>query len=470
MSFNTGLSGLRAAQSDLNVTGNNIANSNTVGFKQSRAEFGDVYAASLSGSSSRNAGSGVLLQQVAQNFTQGSISFTQRPLDLAINGKGFFILDDGGARSYTRAGVFGVDKDGSIRSNTGGGLIGYAANSSGTIDQGNERVLRIEAFNLPPNPTSRVDMQFNLDASVAAPDATLYPEFNPADARTYNHASSLTIYDSEGIPHIATLYYRKDQPDPGIEQGLNNDWFVWVSIDGTLVNDNPANAGSTPSAIAPLDPNGNDTAFRIQFDLSGRLNTSPPPGFVTRFVIEDWAPAISNQNLLGTNAEPAGPNGGAATPVFNGLVDTGFSDFAVELTGSTQFGDVFNIGVQRQDGYGPGQLVGTEISPSGVLFARYTNGQSLTLGQIVLADFPNLQGLTPIGNTNWSQSFESGQAVAGIAGSGAFGALQSGALEESNVDLSEELVGLIIAQRNFQANAKTIETNNAITQTVINIR
>jgi flagellar hook protein FlgE len=470
MSFQSGLSGLRAANSDLNITGNNIANSSTVGFKQSRAEFGDVYAASLGDSGSRAIGSGVLLQNVAQQFTQGNISFTQRPLDLAINGRGFFILSDGGARTYTRAGYFGIDKDGLVVHSTGANLIGYAADPDGNIDQGNEVPLRIDAFNLPPNRTTDVQIGLNLDASSATPDAVAFPTFDPDDQRTFNHASSMTVYDSEGIPHVATMYFRKDVPNPALELGLNNDWFVWVEIDGTLVNNNPANGGSTPSAVAPLDPNGDDTAYRIQFNTDGTFNSAPPAGFVTQLVIDDWTPAQQIQTVNNSNAEPSGPNGGSAAPIFNGIVDVGFSDFKIDIAQSSQFGDEFNINFLRQDGYGPGQLVGTEISEAGILFARYTNGQALTLGQVLMADFQNLQALSPVGGTAWAESFESGQPIPGTAGVGAFGTLESGALEDSNVDISEELVDLIIAQRNFQANAKTIETATAVTQTVINLR
>lgn len=459
MSFNTGLSGLRAATSDLNVTGNNIANAGTIGFKQSRAEFGDVYAASLTGSGA--VGSGVLLQQVAQQFTQGNISLTERDLDVAINGRGFFILNNGGERTYTRAGVFGVDKDGYVVSNTGGRLVGYAANAVGQVDLGNEVDLRIEAFNLQPNKTSRTRVGFNLDAAAAAPDAALYPTFDPTDQNTFNFASSVTIYDSEGIPHIATMYFRKDDPDPAIETGVNNDWFMWLAIDGALVNGgNPAN-----TTDSPLDPNGDHSAFLVRFDENGRLDAG-----TNRFVIDDWVPARQIQSNFGSNAEPLGPLGGAATPTYNGVVDDDTSDFVLDISGSTQYGDDFNVESVNQDGFAPGQLVGTDISENGVLFARYTNGQSQILGQIILADFQNPQGLTPIGNTQWAESFESGQPTRGLATAGVFGSLQAGALEDSNVDISEELVNLIIAQRNFQANAKTIETNNAITQTVINIR
>ncbi len=459
MSFNTGLSGLRAATSDLNVTGNNIANAGTTGFKQSRAEFGDVYAASLTGAST--IGSGVMLQQVAQQFTQGNIALTQRDLDVAINGRGFFILNNGGERTYTRAGVFGVDKDGYVVSNTGGRLVGYAANSAGQVDLGNEVDLRIEAFKLQPNKTSEVKLGFNLDASAAAVDAALYPEFDPADQSTFNFASSVTLYDSEGIAHVGTMYFRKDQPNPAIETGVNNDWYMWLAIDGELVNGgNPTNP-----ATSPLDPNGDHSAFRVRFNEDGTLNPA-----TNQFVIDDWVPARQIQSVFDSNAEPWGPLGGAASPNYNGVVDAETSDFVLDISGSTQFGDDFNIDAVSQDGFGPGQLVGTDISENGILFARYTNGQSQVLGQIILADFRNPQGLTALGNTQWAESYASGQPTRGVATAGTFGAPQAGALEDSNVDISEELVNLIVAQRNFQANAKTIETNNAITQTVINIR
>ena len=463
MSFNTGLSGLRAATTDLNVTGNNIANASTVGFKESRTEFGDVYASSLAGSGATVTGSGVLIQNVAQQFTQGTLSFTERSLDVAINGRGFFVLDSGGERTYTRSGVFGIDKEGFVTNNTGGKLVGYAATADGEIDLGNETQLRIQAFNLPPNQTTEVQVGFNLDASIAAVDPALFPTFDPDDQRTFNHASSFTAFDSEGIPHVVTMYHRKDQPGL-IEQvpPINNDWYVWVEIDGTLVNNNPANAADL---AMPLDQNGDNTAFKISFNNDGTLDPT-----TNRLVIDDWVPAAGIQTVFGSNAEPFGPQGGAAAPVFDGLVTEDTSDFVIDVTGSTQFGDDFAIDFLRQDGFGPGNLVGTEIAENGTLFARYTNGQSLTLGQILLADFPNSSGLTPIGNSLWGESFESGQPVPGLASVGAFGTLQAGALEESNVDISEQLVKLIVAQRNFQANAKTIETNNTITQTVINIR
>ncbi len=459
MSFNIGLSGLRAATSDLNVTGNNIANASTTGFKQSRAEFGDVYASSLSGG--RNVGSGVLVQQVAQQFTQGNIALTQRDMDAAISGRGFFILNNGGERTYTRSGIFGVDKDGYVVSNAGGRLVGYAANSFGQVELGNEVDLRIDTFRQQPNKTSEVRAAFNLDAYAPSPNPARFPDFNPNDQNTFNYASSIAVYDSEGIPHVATMYFRKDAPDPAIETGVNNDWFMWLAIDGALVNTgNPAN-----STASPLDPNGDHSAFVLRFDETGQLDPT-----TRRFVIDDWVPAYQIQNSFGSNAEPIGPLGGAGSPTYNGIVDENTSDFVLDISSSTQFGDEFNVATTSQDGYPPGQLTGTDISENGILFARFTNGKSQVLGQILLADFRNPQGLAPIGATQWAESFESGQPVRGVATTGMFGSLQAGALEDSNVELSEELVNLIIAQRNFQANAKTIETNNTITQAVINIR
>lgn len=464
MSFATGLSGLRAATADLNTTGHNIANSSTIGFKRSRAEFGDVYAASLGDSGAQVIGSGVLLQKIAQQFDQGTITYTQRSLDVAINGRGFFILDDNGARSYSRAGIFGIDKDGYVTHNNGGQLVGYAANSDGDIDLGNETTLRIEAFNLPPNQTTSVEMGVNLDATLAAPDPTGNPNFDPDDQDSYNHASSLTVYDSEGLPHIATLYFRKDQPDPALDAGNNNDWYVYVEIDGALVNTTTTDPGTGEPGIDTDNDGVADTwsAFSIQFDELGQLDSTISGN--GQLLIEDWVPAVQIQADLDSNAEPAGPG----TTV--GVLDPDSSEFLIDLNGSTQYGDDFNIDFIRQDGYGPGNLVGTEIAENGTLFARYTNGQALTLGQILLADFPNPQGLTPLGDTTWGESFTSGAPVPGLATTGAFGALNAGALEDSNVDISEELVNLILAQRNFQSNAKTIETNNAITQTIINLR
>lgn len=412
MTFNTALSGLRAANTDLEVTGNNIANASTVGFKKSRAEFGDVYANSLIGSGGNSAGSGVLVTDVAQQFDQGNVSFTDNALDLAINGTGFFVLQEpSGAPAYTRAGYFGLDSDGFIVSNTGARLQGLAADANGTITGGTESPLQINTGNLAPQSTSLVDLEFNLDSRETAPVVA----FDPTVPESFNSSTSLTIYDSRGESHVMTNYFVKD----GV---TDNTWQMYTYVD---------------DIYAVAAPGG----FELTFGTDGILtSTAPSP-----LAIDDWNPT----------------NGAAVSPA---------SDFTVAILGSTQFGSDFTVSDVDQDGFAPGQLSGVEIDDSGIIFARYTNGEAQTLGQVVLASFDNVQGLSPLGNSTWAESFESGIPAIGVPQSGSLGAVQAGALEESNVDLSEELVRLIIAQRNYQANAKTIETADTVTQAVINLR
>jgi flagellar hook protein FlgE len=424
MAFNTALSGLRAASSDLEITGNNIANASTTGFKQSRAEFGDVYAASLSGSGGSVIGSGVLLQEVKQEFTQGAINFTDRPLDMAINGRGFFILSDSGEQVYSRAGIFGLDTEGYIVSNTGNRLQGYAADAQGNIQSGALTDLQVANTGIDPRKTGILDIAFNLDANQVPP--ALGP-FDATDQNTFNHATSTSVFDSLGIPHVMSQYF--------VKTAVPNEWEMYVQIDGVDVG-NVANGGA-------------GVPFTVPFNSNGTLDT----GAIGSIIIDTWDP--------GTGAD-VGAAGALPLP--------SNSNFEISVSSSTQFGSDFSVASINQDGFAAGQLTGIEVSENGVVFARFTNGESLSFGKVILADFANIEGLSPLGETQWAESFESGVFVPGEALTGTFGAIQSGALEDSNVDLSEELVRLIIAQRNFQASAKTIETSNAITQTVINIR
>jgi flagellar hook protein FlgE len=414
MTFNTALSGLRAASEDLAVTGNNIANASTVGFKRSRAEFGDVYAVSLVGGGGTAAGNGVVVQEIAQQFGQGNISFTDNSLDLAISGGGFFILSDQGAETFSRAGYFSLDSSGFIVSNNNSRLQGYGADATGTIQTGILTDLKIPTSDITPSPTSAVDINFNLDSR----EAPITAPFVATDASTWNSSTSLTVYDSQGNPHVMSNYFVKT---------ADNTWRQHVEIDGTNV--------ITAGAFA-------NPYFEYSFNSDGTLASSLPAPTLT---IDTWNP----------------PGGSDQSPT---------SNFTLDIGTSTQFGSDFNIASIDQDGFAPGRLAGVEVDKSGVLFARYTNGEALTLGQVVLGNFDNVQGLTPLGDSTWAQSFESGTPVRGVPQSGSLGALQSGALEESNVNLSEELVHLIIAQRNFQANAKTIETADTVTQAIINIR
>ncbi len=410
MSFNTALSGLRAASSNLSVTGNNIANASTTGFKQSRTEFGDVYANSILGTGARTPGSGVLVNAISQQFSQGNISITNNSLDLAVNGSGFFILSNQGSPSYTRNGTFGLDNQGYITASNGARLQGFAASPSGQILSGALSDVRIQTSDIAPNATSEVNMRFNLDSGSAVPAVA---PFDTADPNTYNWSTAATIYDSLGNSHVLTSYYVKGTP---VAPATDTPWAVHTDLDSSGV---AHNIGT------------------LTFNSSGAL-TAPASGALA----DTWT-----------------PTGGAAA-----------MNYSMDFSGSTQFGSESTVTSLDQDGYAPGRLSGVRIDDTGIVFANYTNGQALVLGQVALANFANPQGLAPIGNTAWNETFSSGQPVVGAPQTGSRGALQSGALEDSNVDLSSELVNLIIAQRDYQANAKTIETSNAVTQTIINLR
>lgn len=467
MAFNIGLSGLRAATSDLNVTGNNIANAGTVGFKQSRAEFADLYASSMLGSGSNPIGSGVLLSDVSQLFNQGNINYTQNSLDLAINGSGFFRTSNNGDISYTRAGYFGTDREGYIVNNFGHNLQGYGVDANGNLQNGIISNLRVETASQAPRATGTITQPFNLnstesvpvlrqsaydlsiagavdpdnptqaeiDTALAAANAT----FSPTDPTSYNRSTSVNIYDAQGNAHSFTQYF--------VKTGANS-WDVKILVDGR----NPLD----PASTQPL-------SAAVTFDAAGKLQAIDPNGLSAGLSLDPdgsinmngWIPAAP------TNAE-------GTTWAANGSAASAAVKF--DFRGSTQFNSTFAVASLNQDGYSTGELSGLEIDETGVLFARYTNGQTKVQGQLVLANFANMQGLTPVGKTAWVQSSASGEPVIGTPMSGTLGSLQSGALEDSNVELSDQLVNLIVAQRNYQANAKTIETESAITQTIINLR
>ncbi len=418
MPFRSALSGINAASEELKVIGNNIANAGTTGFKQSRAEFADVYAAT-EGGSSNSIGAGVRLAAVTQQFGQGNIGFTDNKLDLAINGRGFFILDENGTRSYTRAGSFQVDRDGYVVNNANQKLIVNNADEQGNIT-GAVGPLRLDNANIQPNATDMIDVGVNLDSSQKPP--TTAP-FDPEVPNSFNHSTSLTIYDSLGTAHLATMYYVKGaQP---------NEWQTYLFVDGK-----DARGAQQP-------PYSADT---LMFDGAGALasinGTPVPPG------------TIQYDNIqIGNGADPLNltVNLLSATPI-------------------TQFGSRFNVSSLKQNGFTSGRLSGFDINDQGIIKARYSNGQSKVIGQVSLADFKNPQGLRPLGDTSWAESYSSGPALVGTPGSGSLGVLQSGALENSNVNLTEQLVNMIHAQRNFQANAQMISTADTITQTVINIR
>lgn len=406
MSFRIPLSGMNAATADLNVTSNNIANANTTGFKQSRAEFGDVFPVSAYGLSKNTIGAGVRLSQVAQQFDQGNVEFSGKALDLAISGQGFFTLSNQGSSVYSRAGNFGADRDGFVVNPSGHRLQVYLPNASGAgFDTGRMSDLQLATGDSPPRATGDVQVGSNLPANAAVPTIT---PFDPTDPSTYNQTTSLTVYDSLGAAHTQSLHF--------VKTANPNEWELHSSIDGV-------------STGAPTT---------LQYSDTGALVT-PTNGQVT-------LPPFTLTN-------------GAAPLAIN-----------LDLGGSTQYGDSFGVSSIVQDGYTTGRLTGIEVSSTGVVNARYTNGVSNPLGQVAMTNFANPQGLQPLGDNGWAETFESGQPRRGAAGSSEFGLVQGGALEASNVDLTAQLVNMITAQRNFQANAQMISTQDQITQTVINIR
>lgn len=416
MPFRTALSGLIASGTDLRVIGNNVANAGTVGFKKSRAEFADVYAVSNLGGSGNAIGAGVRVSAVTQQFTQGNVEFTDNSFDLAISGQGFFRLSDNGAIIYSRAGMFQVDRDGYIVNSADQRLTALQADAAGNIT-GALGDLRLNTADIAPNATAMIEVGVNLDADAQIIPAL--PVFDPTDSLSYNNSTSLTVYDSLGASHLASFYYRKTG---------TNTWDSYLFVDGQDVT----------GAVAP--PYG---ANALSFDAFGNL-IAPAGGTVTY-------PAFTPTPLTG------------AAPL-NITVDY------AGATPSTQYGGNFSVNALTQDGYATGRLIGVNIDDTGVVLTRYSNGQSSVLGQVALANFANPQGLQQMGDTNWAETFDSGAALVGAPGTSSLGLIQSGALEGSNVDLTEQLVTMITAQRNFQANAQVISTADAITQTIINIR
>ncbi|BFM06691.1 flagellar hook protein FlgE [Halioxenophilus aromaticivorans] len=419
MPFNVALSGIRAAAMDLEVTGNNISNASTIGFKESRTEFGDVYANSLFGSGAFQVGSGVRVTDVAQQFDQGNLAYTENELDLAISGEGFFIQEIGGERSYTRDGTFSLDENGFVLSNSGGVIQGFGADEDGNI-VGVLTDLQISTENIEPMQSDTVDWRLNFDAEQEPPVTTV---FDPADATSYNSATSVTIYDSLGVSHTLTQYF--------VQAGSTadrTDWQAYSYIDGEA---------------AVVDAAGDPQSSLITFDSTGQLVAVDGVDGNTEIIIPDWAP------IEATDPER--------------------TTLTVDYMGSSQYASDFGVTDVTQDGYTTGRMSGLEINDSGIIFARFTNGQARVIGQIALAEFTNNNGLEPTGTNSWSETYSSGEPNIGSPGSAVLGYINSGALEESNTDLTEQLVQLIIAQRNYQANSKTIETADQITQTIINI-
>ncbi len=413
MAFQSGLSGLNAASQYLDVIGNNVANSSTVGFKQSRILFTDVYANSLNGSGASQVGIGTKVAAVEQDFTQGAISTTSNPLDIAVTGKGFFRLSDNGTLSYARNGQFHLDNAGFVVTAENLNVTGYTVDASGAIVAAAPAPMQVSNAQLPPTPTSSFRITLNLDSTKNPPSTAVFDETDPS---SYNDSTSGSVIDSLGNSHVFTLFFVKTAT-PG-------QWDLHSSVDGTAL----ANVDLGAGAGSPIN---------LNFDTSGVLTTAMPIAGVGLTV-----------------------GGGAVTPL----------NFRLDFSGTSQFGASFAVNSLVQDGFTSGRLAGFNVSATGIMIGNYTNGQSRNLGQFVLSNFSVPRGLTPLGGGRWGETSDSGMPVVAAPGSGELGAIQSSATENSNVDLTVELVNMITAQRVYQANAQTIKTQDQVLQTLVNLK
>ena len=459
MSFNIALSGVAAAQKDLDVTANNIANVNTVGFKESRAEFGDVYATSLLAGSKTKVGDGVLTQDVAQQFSQGSLQFTNTALDLAITGNGFFAtVPDETSRdfSFTRAGQFKLNDDNYVVNSNGDLLLGFPVNSDGTsssVTLSTTEPVLIPDSSGSPAQTSEVDIRMNLPASDAGVEAA---QFDPEDPSTYNAATSVTVYDSLGDSHVMTYYFVKDD-------SATNEWYVATAVDDQLVNlQNEDGTTSTPGDVGVHSlgtATGNDvTAAKLIFSDGG--------DFVG---IENPDGSTNPDYTLNTVALSSVLSNGA-DPTQEITIDFNLDPTEATVNEPTQYASAFEVTSLEQDGLPVGRLTGIDIGPDGLVRATFSNGTSEPITRVALVRFANEQGLTQQSSTEWKESILSGEALAGEATTGTYGEINSSALEQANVNLTTELIDMIIAQRNFQANSRALEVNNSLNQTILNIR
>ena len=497
MSFNIALSGLKSAQKDLDVTANNISNVNTFGFKESRAEFADVYSSSIFSNSKTSNGEGVLINDVAQQFTQGSLLFTSNSLDMAVSGGGFFALtNDLLSRdiSYTRSGAFKLDAENYIVNSNGNYLQGFPVNTDGSVKSvslSTTNPVQIPDTAGAPSQTSNIDMAYNLDSNAIPLDPM---QFDPNDTDTFTSSTSTVIYDSLGNSRIASVYFVKSS-DPttvqstslgaadGVAGGGNgfvgglasipvseqtnaNSWLMFATVTDETgatipvdLEDNVIRSGGTGVGF---ENNYGQRGMLLQFDNSG----SVVPG---TFPVPKTERLGSPSSIASTTITPVpvAPYDGASA-ITNGADEDQL--FSITMSNLSQFSSPFEVSALSQDGKTVGRLTGVTIGTDGLIEAKYSNGDSVPVTKIMLARFANEQGLTQVGNTSWTESQSSGQPLAGEADSGTFGQIRSGTLEQSNTNLTTELVDLITAQRNYQANSRALEVNSTITQTILQIR
>lgn len=454
MGFQQGLSGLNAASRALDVISNNVANANTVGFKQAQAQFADVFANSLNGGGGGNAvGIGTQVAAIAQLFTQGNITTTNNPLDTAINGNGFFRLSNNGAITYSRNGQFSLNRNGEIVNAQGLNVTGYLADTNGVLSTGAAVPLRINTADIAPQQTDNVTAVLNLDSRELVPGTQLPvatpPVINPVafsitDPTTYNQATTVDVFDSLGNRHQLQTFYVKVDPVTRVPSGLatpptgtvTSEWDVFSAVDGTLING---------TAVAPAQAGSIGT---LGFNNVGALVSATPPFSAT----DPRALAITVPVATG-----------AITPI-------SLPTIKFDYTGTSQYGSTFSVNTLNQDGYTSGRLAQFNTAADGTIVGTYTNGRTAVLAQVVLANFVNPNGLRSLGDNQWAETAESGAALVARPGSGNLGVLTSNATEDSNTDLTAELVNLITAQRVYQANAQTIKTEDQVLQTLVNLR
>ncbi len=445
MAFQQGLSGLNSSSKALDVISNNVANASTVGFKSSSAIFADMYASAMVGGvTNLQVGIGSKVAAVAQSFTQGNLTATSNPLDMAINGNGFFRLQrSDGSIAYSRNGQFDVSKDGYVINAGGDKLTGYAV-ADNTITppvfQGEPSALYIDTSSVSPRETGEASIGVNLDSKVKNPldqtpagsDITAFLNATSIPVDSYNYTTSMNVYDSLGNASMMNLYFVRDPDVAGVSP---NTWTVYGRLSNDVV---PDPADPSLSTGTPLENLGTMT--------------------FTSFGVPDATVAGNGEFTITRTAAQLG---------------TGADDltFDLDLTKSTQWNIASGVTTApRQDGYTTGRLTGVSVSTEGVLQGTYSNGQVKAIGKLALAEFASPQGLISLGNNLWAESNDSGQPSVGAPGTGVLGTVTSGQIEESNVDLTQELVQMIVQQRNYQANAQSIRTQDQILQTLVNLR
>lgn len=408
MPFNIALSGLNAATTDLDVTANNIANTATVGFKGSRAEFSELFSAIGQDLDKTQVGSGVTVSNIAQQFNSGDYENTGNGLDFAIHGDGFFVMHDDKGFTYTRAGALEQDDQGFVTNAAGQNLQVFPPSNDGGFDTSTLTDLKVDTATLPAQATTNATFSLNLPSNASAPATA---PFDPTDSDTFNESVPFTVHDSLGGTHEAKIFFVKD------DAAGANTWTAHLTLDG-----NPAGAAA---------------GQQVTFNNDGSIDQ-----------------ANSQLDFAGLDA------GAGANPL----------DLTLDLSSVTQTGDSFTPGSVQPNGSAAGDYTGLNIGSDGIISAQYSNGETRDLGQIAVATFANPQGLAQADNTSWTPTLSSGDASLGGAASGQRGSISSGQLESSNTsDLTDQLVNMIRAQRNYQANAKVISTDDQLTKTIINL-